>query len=90
MDIEKELREAYLSGVTEAQAAAEIKGVRFNFEGMANGYAQTKVKELIIHGVSNRRELLIALENVEKCCDPNNQDHNEIWHIANDAIKSNL
>ncbi len=32
-------------------------------------------------------KLLEALKGIERCCDGNNPDHEQIWHIANDAIK---
>ncbi|MCP4336987.1 MAG: hypothetical protein GY679_04040 [Mycoplasma sp.] len=77
MDIEKELREAYLSGVIEAQAAAKITGMRFNFEGMANGYTQTKVKELIIHGV--------VVNEVVVCCPSCDHENRELANYCDDC-----
>ena len=51
MNLEKMLKDAYMSGVTEAQVAEQIPNMKFNFEGMSNAYAQSKVKELNIPDV---------------------------------------
>lgn len=53
MNLEKMLKDAYMSGVTEAQVAEQIPNMKFDFEGMANAYAQSKVKELNIPDVSD-------------------------------------
>jgi hypothetical protein len=54
MDIEKMLKEAYMSGVIEAQIGEQVPNMSFDFDGMANAYAKSKVKELNIQNVSNR------------------------------------
>ena len=52
MDLEKLLKEAYISGVVEAQIAEKIPNMIFNFDGMATAYAQQQLKNLTITGVS--------------------------------------
>lgn len=47
------LKDAYMSGVTEAQVAEQIPNMSFDFEGIANAYAESKVKELNIPDVSD-------------------------------------
>ena len=45
-------------------------------------------KQLHLHAVSGRSELLIALQNIEKICDNQNPTHEEIWRVAYEAINS--
>ena len=45
-------------------------------------------KQLIITDVSQQRELLEALKGIIKCCDGNEPKHEQIYHIANDAVKA--
>ena len=58
MDLQKALKEAYMSGVAEAQIGDQIKDVAFDYEGMANAYAETKVENLGLFNVTNRSEVL--------------------------------
>lgn len=51
MNLEKMLKDAYMSGVTECQVASEVPNMSFDFDGMANAYAQSKVKKLNIPDV---------------------------------------
>lgn len=55
MNIEKLLKEAYLNGFEDAQITDKVKGLKFDYNGMAEHYAQTKVKNLDICGVMPRR-----------------------------------
>lgn len=47
------LKDAYLSGVAEAQVASMVPNVSFDFDSMANAYAQSQVKELKTPDVSD-------------------------------------
>ena len=60
MNLEKMLKDAYMSGVIEAQVAEQIPNMSFDFEGMANAYAQSKVKELNIPDVVQQSEQLVC------------------------------
>jgi hypothetical protein len=45
-------------------------------------------KQLRIGIVSQQRELLEALKGIIQCCDGNEPKHEQIYHIANDAVKA--
>ena len=47
-----------------------------------------KVKNLGLFSVSQQRELLEALKGIIQCCDGNEPRHEQIYHIANDAVKA--
>ena len=49
---------------------------------------ENKVDKLILCGVSQQRELLEALKGIIQCCDGNEPKHEQIYHIANDAVKA--
>lgn len=49
-------------------------------------YAESE--QLLIQRVSYRRELLEALKGIIQCCDGNEPKHEQIYHIANDAVKA--
>ena len=62
MNIEKLLKEAYLNGFEDAQITDKVKGLKFDYNGMAEHYAQTKVKNLDIPRVSEaKRKLPMAI-----------------------------
>lgn len=55
MNLEKLLKDAYMSGVTEAQIAEQIPNMHLDFDGMANAYAKQQVKNnVVLPDVSNR------------------------------------
>jgi len=45
-------------------------------------------EQLNILHVSQRSELLKALNGIMQCCDGNEPAHEQIYHIANDAVKA--
>ena len=45
-------------------------------------------QQLLLHGVSQQRVLLQALKGIIQCCDGNEPKHEQIYHIANDAVKA--
>ena len=45
-------------------------------------------KQLNIGGVRQQSELLKALNDIIKCCDGNEPTHEQMYHIANDAVKA--
>jgi hypothetical protein len=48
MNLEKLLKDAYMSGVTEAQIAEQVPNMHFDFDGMANAYAKQQVKNNVV------------------------------------------
>jgi hypothetical protein len=49
-------------------------------------FNSSEIQKQINNILSPERKLLIALRNIEKCCNNNNPTHKEIWCIAYDAI----
>ena len=78
MDLQKALKEAYMSGIAEAQIGDQIKNVAFDYEGMANAYAKTKVENLGLFNVSN---------SVEKILKPKYMNTEFTWGQIEKAIK---
>ena len=80
MDLEKMLKNAYMSGVIEAQIAEQVSNMNFDFDGMANTYAQNKVKEL---NISNEKNNEINHKPIEQILSDAIKD-------SYDKIKNNL
>lgn len=57
-------------------------------EKVLEDYHQAKLKLLSIAVVSQQSELLEALKGIIQCCDGNEPNHEQIYHIANDAVKA--
>jgi len=51
-------------------------------------YKEAHTEQLTLTSVSQRSELLKALNNIIKCCDGNEPAHEQIYHIANDSVKA--
>ena len=49
---------------------------------------QAHQQVLDLFAVIQQSELLIALKDIEKCCDNQNPTHEEIWRIAYSVIKN--
>ena len=57
MNLELIIKNAYMSGVVDAQLASKIPHMRFDFDGMCNAYTQTNINELNTLGTVNQNEL---------------------------------
>jgi hypothetical protein len=52
-------------------------------------YLEEQLKiNVALGSVSQQRELLEALKGIIQCCDGNEPKHEQIYHIANDAVKA--
>jgi hypothetical protein len=60
MDLKELLKEAYASGVAEAQAAEQMPNTSFDFDSMSRAYAQSKVENLCLFSISQKRKVIIS------------------------------
>lgn len=68
-------------GMAHADSVLEAKEILKKY---LNGLKE----QLLLHNVSQQRELLEALKGIIQCCDGNEPKHEQIYHIANDAVKA--
>lgn len=83
----EDLRTEYLKDKGVAYRSAKSGEIRFT-ENYTLWLEKKLIKNLIIPVVSQRSELLQALKDVTRCCDGNEPKHEQIYHIANDAVEA--